>query len=256
MTTTKEITKKGKLMDFSYETASKLFDIANGFLVLALFVGVVATYFIYITGNIKEDHVKEKLAESHDRSAKLEIEAASANERTAILEKETKTLTAEIAHANERAAEANKIAEGERLARIKIEAELAPRSISTEQMSGLTSRLKQYAGISIDILQIGESPEITHFRSLIETPLRAAGFDVFTTTAVGSGSFVGLSVGVFVDASESDKMAASALLSSLNAEGISAAYDGTFKRDNWPGFTMAPPGANKAPIRIYVGSKS
>ena len=56
----------------SYETALRWFDIANGVLVLALIIGVIATYLIYITGNIKEDYVKNKLAESHDRSAKLE----------------------------------------------------------------------------------------------------------------------------------------------------------------------------------------
>jgi len=218
----------------SFEAAVWWFDKANIFLIGALAIGVIATGLIVWMGNVKEEYLRRDLA---DTDARVE---------------EAKAASAE---ANARASEANKIAEGERLARVKIEEKLAPRTISSEQITGLTKRLKQYAGISIDILQIGESPEITHFRSLIEMPLRAAGLNLFSSTAVGSGSFIGLSVGVLADASESEKIAASGLLSALNAEGITAKNDGISKRENWPGFTMAPPGANKAPIRIYVGSK-
>lgn len=169
--------------------------------------------------------------------------------------KEIAAAAVKAAEANARAAEANKIAEGERLARVKIEEKLAPRSITQKQIDGLSKRLKPYSGIAIDILQIGESPEITNFRSLIENPLRAAGLNIFSSTAVGSGSFTGLSVGVLIDANDSDKAAASALLSALNAEGVAASDAGVSKREDWPGFTMAPPGANKALIRMYVGSK-
>ena len=169
----------------------------------------------------------------------------------------TEEARAASAEANARAAEANRIAEGERLARVKIEEKLAPRSITPEQIAGLSERLKPYAGIAIDILQIGESPEITHFRSLIEIPLRAAGLHPLSSTAVGSGSFIGLSVGVLVDANNSEKTAATALLSALNVEGITTQNAGIVKREDWPGFIMAAKGetANKAPIRIYVGSK-
>jgi hypothetical protein len=87
--------------------------------------------------------------------------------------------------------------------------------------------------------------------------LRAAGWRSISFTAVGSGSFTGLSVGVLGDANDSEKIAANALLSALNAEGIATVSAGVVKREDWPGFVMGPTGetANKAPIRIYVGSK-
>lgn len=220
----------------SAETASWLYNLANIGLVIGLIVGVVSTILLVWMGNIKEGYLNRTLADSRERTE--EARAASAE-------------------ANARAAEANRIAEGERLARVKIEEKLAPRSITPEQIAGLSRRLKPYAGIAIDILQIGESPEITHFRSLIEIPLRAAGLHPLSSTAVGSGSFIGLSVGVLADANSSEKTAATALLSALNAEGIVTQNAGIVKREDWPGFIMAAKDktANKAPIRIYVGSK-
>lgn len=246
----------------SFETATRLQDIANFFLIGALVVGVVATALVVWMGNVKEEYLRRDLAETNARAEEAKADASQslaaakqAESNLAGANSRAEEARAASAEANARAAEANKIAEGERLARVKIEERLAPRSITPTQISGLAKRLKPYAGMSIDILQIGESPEITHFRSLIETPLRDAGLHVLSSTAVGSGSFVGLSVGVFIDAKEPEKAAASALLSALNAEGINAANDGAFKRENWPGFTMAPPDSNKAAIRIYIGSK-
>jgi hypothetical protein len=262
----------------SPEVAAWLYDWANIGLIIGLVLGAVSTVLIVWMGNVKEEYLNLELSRSRERTASLEKQ--SDESRTAIAKanadaaaslaaakqaeanlagansraEEAKAVSAE---ANARAAEANKTAEGERLARVKIEEKLAPRSITPEQIAGLSRRLKPYAGIPIDILQIGESPEITHFRSLIEMPLRAAGLRPVSSTAVGSGSFIGLSVGVLIDANDSEKLAATALLSALNAEGIIARNGGIVKREDWPGFVMAATGetANKAPIRINVGSK-
>lgn len=246
----------------SFETAVRLYDAANIFLIGALAIGVISTVLVVWMGNVKEEYLRRNLADTNARAEEAKADAsqslATAKQAEANLagaNSRAEEAKAASAEANARAAEANKIAEGERLARVKIEEKLAPRSITPEQIAGLSKRLKPYAGISVDILQIGESPEITHFRSLIEMSLRDAGLHPLSSTAVGSGSFIGLSVGVFIDANDSEKIAASALLSALNAEGITAANDGSFKRENWPGFTMAPPDSNKAAIRIYVGSK-
>ena len=196
-----------------------------------------------VLSDTQERLIKLKDEKVADELSSKGVLIAKANERAA--------------NAEMRAAEANQIAEGERLARVKIEERLAPRSLTARQIASLAERLKPYAGISIDILQIGESPEITHFRSLIETPLRKAGLRPLSSTAVGSGSFIGVSVGILVGASDPEKMAAAAILAALNAEGITTQNAGTVKREDWPGFVMAPTGetSNKAPIRIYVGSK-
>jgi len=78
-----------------------------------------------------------------------------------------------------------------------------------------------------------------------------------SSTAVGSGSFIGLSIGVLTDSSDSDKAAATALLLALNEAGIATEKAGIVKREEWPSFIMSPKGetANKAPIRLNVGSK-
>jgi hypothetical protein len=238
-------------------TASWLYDLANIGLIIGLVVGVVSTVVLVWMGKVKEDYLNRAIAKANVDAAQSLLAVKQAEANLAGANARAEEAKAASAEANARAAEANKIAEGERLARVKIEEKLAPRSITREQIVGLSKRLKPYAGISIDILQIGESPEITHFRSLIEIPLRAAGLRPLSSTAVGSGSFIGLSVGVLVDANDSEKAVATALLSAFNAEGITAENAGVVKREDWPGFVMAPKGevTNKAPIRIYVGSK-
>ena len=262
----------------SPEVAAWLYDWANIGLIIGLVLGVVSTVLLVWMGNIKEEYLNLDLARSRERTASLEKQ--SDESRTAIAKadadaaaslavakqaeanlagansraEEAKAISAQ---ANARAAEANKTAEGERLARVKIEEKLAPRSISMPQIVSLSWKLKPYAGTPVDILQIGESPEITHFRTLLAMPLRAAGLLPVVSTAVGSGSFIGLSVAVLTDATDAQKLAATGLLSAFNAEGIPALDGGIVKREDWPGFIMAPKGetSNKAPIRIYIGSK-
>ena len=202
----------------------------------------------------KARNVQEQL-----RKDNISLQTNLEKERTARLQLEGKTdgFRLDIAKANAQAAEANKIAEGERLARVKIEEKLAHRSISMAQIVKLSLRLKPYAGTPVDMLQIGESPEIANFHTLVVAPLRDALWLPVSSTAVGSGAFIGLAVAVLPDATDSEKLAATALLSAFNAEGIMAIDGGTVKREDWPGFVMAPTGVtpNKAPIRIYIGSK-
>ena len=233
----------------------------------AVFVGI-STYAVVRLQKIEAADAREGLdkykLEAGEQIAKADADAAAslalakqAESSLAGANSRAEEARAVSAEANKRAAEVNKTAEGERLARVKIEEKLAPRSISMPQIVSLSWRLKPYAGTPVDILQIGESPEITHFRTLLAMPLHAAGLPTVISTAVGSGSFIGLSVAVLTDATDSEKLAATGLLSALNAEGIIALDGGTVKREDRPGFIMAPEGetSNKAPIRIYIGSK-
>jgi len=234
------------------ESLSQSVDWWNTVMILALVFAAIAAIAVVVTTRIVITRAKQ-LSDVQDKL----IRAKDAQLAIDLREKDKKIADAveRSAEANVRAAEANEKAEKERLARVKIEEKLAPRSLTPDQIAGLSKKLKPYAGISIDILQLGETPEITNFRSLIESPLRMAGLRVLTSTA--SGSFVGLSVGVVVDANDSEKIAAAALLSAFNMEGITALNEGMVKREAWPGLVMAPTGetVNKAPIRIYIGSK-
>ncbi len=142
----------------SFETAARLQDTANIFLIGALVIGVIATALVVWMGNVKEEYLRRDLADTNARAEEARADAsqslATAKQAEANLagaNSRAEEAKAASAEANARAAEANKIAEGERLARVKIEEKLAPRSITPEQIAGLSTRLKPYAGISIDI---------------------------------------------------------------------------------------------------------
>lgn len=73
--------------------------------------------------------------------------------QVAALEVEIEKEKSEIAKANAQAAEANRIAEGERLARVKLESQLASRRLSPEQVNNLSTALKNL-GLPINAVQI------------------------------------------------------------------------------------------------------
>jgi hypothetical protein len=52
-------------MDMSLETAELVSWLSNWTLVAALLIGVAATYFIVVSGNIKEAALKETVADSN-----------------------------------------------------------------------------------------------------------------------------------------------------------------------------------------------
>src|ERR1700726_3955452 len=97
---------------------------SNWILIGALIVGVVATYGIVVSGNVKESAANTKIADA-------KRDTVAALERIAVLNKETARLSADaeasivaIADANARAAEAGQKAEEEKLERVKIEQEI------------------------------------------------------------------------------------------------------------------------------------
>jgi hypothetical protein len=246
---------------YSIEFWEKVFFVSAGTAAVTAVIAAFAAFVSGIVGYQISDRLQkasdEKIADSQARVADAKLESASALERATKAEEKVAGANERIANAELRAAEANRIAEGERLARVRIEERLAPRSLTQAQIAGLTNRLKPYSGTPVDILQFGESPEITNFRALIEQPLRAAGWNFVSSTAVGSGSLIGIAVALVEGSPKTDETTAEALLSALNAEGILTANGGLVKREAWPGFVMAPPGipTNKAAIRIYIGSK-
>ncbi|WP_176047401.1 hypothetical protein [Burkholderia sp. BCC1644] len=134
---------------------------------------------------------------------------------------------------------------------------ITPRSLTEEQLVNISRVLKRHIGTSIDILQIGENPEIEGLRSQIDKALLAAGWNTVSATAVGSGSFVGVAVAVVEGAHESDISAANDLRAVLNRNEINTIDKGIQKRGYWPNAYMSAEGttANKAPIRLYIGSK-
>ena len=128
-----------------------------------------------------------------------------------------------IAEANARAADANKIAEQERLARLQLEARLAPRSLSSEQAADLTSKLREFSGTKIDICEYPNDFEVARLTNPIVESLKAAGWTVngFRPLAPTIRIFSGLAV--LLDESkvtEREKHAAQKLTDALQSEGL------------------------------------
>jgi hypothetical protein len=98
-----------------------------------------------------------------------------------------KAADARIAEATARAAEANQRAEEERLARVKIEARIAPRQITQEQQNELTERLKGFKVRETTLIASPSTAENEMFVRWLGPPLAAAGWNITllpgTTTA-------------------------------------------------------------------------
>jgi len=108
----------------SLETASRVSDVANIALVCSPIVGVVATAMIVWMSSVKESYWENDRRQSSEKIA---------------------SLGSAVAEADARAAEANRKAEEERLARVKIEEKLAPRRLSPEQSERISTQMLEWA---------------------------------------------------------------------------------------------------------------
>jgi hypothetical protein len=192
--------------------------------------------------------------------------------RTSVVELKSKQATADIdtaktelaranegiALANARAAEADEKAEGERLARVKIEEKLAPRSFASEQSTLLIARLIVHSGRSADILMAGETPEISGITGILTGILKSAGWKTDAWIWSGVGAFSGIQIALAPNASPEDVAAHRALIDALMEVGLlTAPLPWPIEWGKFPGMINGPPWAaeNAAPIRIVIGTK-
>jgi len=131
--------------------------------VLLAALGACAGYSVYyFTDELSME--REKIAK--DKEAELErfkIEKDA----------EIKSAIAHAAEANARAAEANRIAEGERLERVKIEEKLAWRSLTADQHKRIVAKLSKFPGTPFQ-LRVFQDPEALKFMNQIADILHAA----------------------------------------------------------------------------------
>jgi hypothetical protein len=142
-----------------------------------------------------------------------------------------------IALANERAAEANerasnnekeaaqlrKLAEDERLARVKIEEKLAWRNLSAEQWTRLIAKLQAFAGQPFEVTTYMDDPEAVNFATIMLNKLVSSGWNhVRIQQVLGFRLFVGVVVHVASSRASDFRNAAETLASALIAEGITA----------------------------------
>jgi hypothetical protein len=192
-------------------------EMAVSILFGVLVLGGVVGEYIFAS---KLSQVAETLQQMADAEvAQANKDAAQANERAANAEKE--------------AARLGKMAEDEKLARVKIEQQLAPRTLDGEQQKRIRGRLSGFAGTPFE-LAVSDTTEAAALMLTLDNLLRAAGwvykpsenadFRTVYTLRNGEDAEQFLGNGVLIGLSKSlqakYKRAAKALVSTLRDEGI------------------------------------
>lgn len=122
-------------------------------------IGVVSTVLLVWMGNVKEEYLKKDVAEAQAGAAK----------------------------ANERAAEANRIAEEERLARVLIEESLSPRRLTEAQELDIGKSLRQFGPQKAQMVYGGGDREAQVFAVDIWRSLKRGGWQAFFPASLWSG---------------------------------------------------------------------
>ena len=213
-------------MSPSLETISSVHNWAWFFLISSLVIGVVSSILIYWSANKKEEYLKCR-----------------------------------VTNAEQRAAEANKKAEEERLGRVKIEEKLAPRYLEPAQQEDLSDKLKQFAGTAIDIFLYPEgAPDIIPLKNQIVRTLQSAGWNARFWTVIASGQEVsGIIILTQTETDKTVEAAAKTLIDGLNSGGIFAWRTFPFSGSEPPGAGISgtvPWDSSKiAPLRMLIGIK-
>lgn len=195
----------GYSLDFWNSVSSRL-------LVFAVVTGILAAVASGLSSWIGSAVTSQTQDAAGSRISAAELELQKSRERTAALD-------VAVADANARAAEANRTAEQERLARIKIEERLAeltaPRSIDA---NAVTRAARAFPGTKFDVSVFAPDPEAEGLAASIEAALTQAGW-VVLSWASGSvaitrpnkstwGVNTGVGAGVLVDSPQSNPPAA------------------------------------------------
>jgi hypothetical protein len=205
----------------------------------------------------KEAESARKEADSFERDiAQANERAAAANERAAKAEQHLGEANERASNAEKQAAKSNEIAERERLARLQLEARLAPRSLSPAQRDDLANRLKPFSGTSLDIFIYGDTNEMLSIGLALTSVATAAGWSVRTWGVSVELVVTGVVVGTKSGVDKGVDAAANALVLALNRNGITTSPGSVFDLP-LPGRLTGPPlDINKtAPIRMLIGSK-
>lgn len=198
-----------------------------------------------------ESEIARANAASHDADAR----AASAQAEIAKANADVARAQARIAEAQKAAAQANQVAASERLARLQLEARLAPRTLSADQQQHLSKVLASFPQTSADIYVFEDTTDCRTLSETISNCLTSAGWVVHTGFVSNSGEIVrGVVIGIKPDSSKQTIDAGVELVSQLKSMGISA---GSYDYNKMPISGVSFNSSIGAPsqIRIFVGSK-
>lgn len=227
----------------SLSAATLLGSIANWVLVVSLIGGVVSTFVIVQTTNIKEEHWDADRLRSNERIAELSAQGEQQRKDTA--------------DANARAAEANQKAESERLERIKLETRLAPRTLDNDSAAKLRSELTSLKGISVDIVQYpSASADVAPLALALRQIFDAAGLNAKVFTPMGLDAVVtGILIRHSDGAPANIQSAAAQIASALNEAGLTAGVWQPFPVNEPISGAYNGPGTAIAELRVLIGAK-
>jgi hypothetical protein len=219
-------------------------DFWNTAMVWALVFAAVAATAVVVTTRFALTRSKQ-LAAAQDEL----IRAKDAQLALDLKEKDVK-----IAQAGRDAAEANRIAEHERLARLQLEARLADRTLTAAQQARIASRLRGFGPQTIDVIVVGTTPEVSRITDAIVAAIRQAGWAVGNVGSPLAGAAAGVLIGTRKGSPKEVLAAADSLVAALVDTGI---VSGPI-----PPYEESPPAifgtwnpSKIAPIRMIVGTK-
>jgi hypothetical protein len=231
--------------------ASRIYDIANIFLIISLVIGVVSTGLLVRTGNGKERYLRTELANATQKSAEANERAQNANLDATKAKQGTAIAMADAARASQKAAEANKAAEDERIERLKLEAQIAPRRLSPELTKYLTDACQQFKGHTIIVRSYAMDVESAILAKQIVGALVASGMHVQDAVASFSNTG-GIELGIHVTG---DEHMANQIGKILSSDGHLKVFIGGANRlDTQPGLHTGIR-YNPTEVTIMVGPK-
>ena len=236
-----------------------------GAYVLILVLTVLGTYLVWNSGNKVQDAVQ---ADADARIAQAKATSDQADARSKKLENDNLILSGNVAGLQKNASDAKtaqqkvEIELGKQQERaanaekelLRLQANLADRTLSLQQQSFLTNQMKPWAGLDIDVLIWGDTPEIEIISGQILKSLAEARWHLHTGRAGGGGAVRGILIGTRSDADGNTSLAAAKLISVLQSAGL-ASGPWKFEDMNTPPIMFMSSFTGKAPIRLFIGSK-
>ena len=170
------------------------------------------------TARAQSANTLERAAKAEQHAAQENARAAKALEAADAARREAKGFQLQIAHANERVANAELETE-------KLKKQLADRTLSDEQVMSIGNKLKIFKGQRYTVVAYWDSKESLALANRIHLALQRVAewrYSDEGTKSFMMGGEVGVLIWTHPDADESVQQAAKALIDALNTAGIAA----------------------------------
>ncbi|UBT76734.1 hypothetical protein LCH33_000029 [Pseudomonas amygdali] len=166
-------------IDMAPSTADAIFNWANIVLVTGGVITVGATVLIFWITGVRERYADERLAANEVMTAKANADAASAHVLTASIENQNIRLRTKL--------------EEERVARLLLEARIAPRRLTSEHKDRLVLALQKFQGQKIKVVSPQNTESNEYALDFIDV-FKKAGWRVLDSSTSTGVTFVGYDI--------------------------------------------------------------